>query len=303
MNDLFRRQVDLLLRCLPHAAAEDAFALKGGTAINLFLHDLPRLSVDIDLTYLPIRSRPESLADIAAALQRIADRVRDALPRAHVTLRRDPSTGDPTKIVVRRDAVQVKVEVTPVLRGCVYEPDVRPVAPAVEASFGYAEIRVVSFPDLYAGKFVAALDRQHPRDLFDVDRFMAAFEVDESLRRAFIVYLLSHHRPMAEVLRPTFKDVSHEFEHGFVGMTTEPIALPTLLAARSRLVSVLVDAMPEEHREFLVCFEEGVPDWALLGLPDAAALPAVQWRQRNLDRVSAVRRSTLVAQLKAALWS
>lgn len=302
MNERFRRQVDLLLRCLPHVAAEDGFALKGGTAINLFLHDLPRLSVDIDLTYLPIRSRSESLADIAAALQRIADRISGSVPDARVTLRRDASTGEPTKVSVRRHAAQVKIEVTPVLRGCVYAPEVRPVAQAVEASFGYAEMQVVSIPDLYAGKFVAALDRQHPRDLFDVDRFLASFEIDDALRAAFIVYLLSHHRPMAEVLRPSPKDISHEFEHGFVGMTAEPVELTTLLAARSALASALVDAMPEAHRDFLVTFEEGEPAWALLGLPEAAALPAVRWRQKNLGRVPAKRRSELVTQLKAALW-
>lgn len=301
MNEPFRRQVDLLLRCLPHVAVEDAFALKGGTAINLFLHDLPRLSVDIDLTYLPIRSRPESLTDIAAALQRIADRIRTTVPRAQVTVH-SSGAGDVTKVSVRRDAAHVKIEVTPVLRGCVYAPTVRAVAPAVEAAFGYAETQVVSLPDLYAGKFVAALDRQHPRDLFDVDRFMAGSAVDEALRTAFIVYLLSHHRPMAEVLRPSPKDISHEFEHGFVGMTAEPVDLTTLLAARSTLVSTLVDDMSEAHRDFLVSFEEGEPDWALLGLPEAAALPAVRWRQTNLDRVPAKRRSELVARLKAALW-
>lgn len=302
MNERFRRQVDLLLRCLPHVAVEDDFALKGGTAINLFLHDLPRLSVDIDLTYLPIRSRSESLADIAAALRRIADRIRGSVPDARVTLHRDSKTDNPTKVSVRRDTVQVKIEVTPVLRGCVYTPEVRPVAPAVEASFGYAEMQVVSTPDLYAGKFVAALDRQHPRDLFDVDRFLASFEIDEALRTAFIVYLLSHHRPMAEVLRPSSKDISHEFEHGFVGMTAEPVDLTTLLTARSELISTLVDDMPEAHRDFLVSFEEGAPDWTLLGLLEASALPAVQWRQKNLDSVPAKRRFELVAKLKAALW-
>jgi predicted nucleotidyltransferase component of viral defense system len=302
MDERFRRQVDLLLRCLPHVAVEDAFALKGGTAINLFLHDLPRLSVDIDLTYLPVRSRPDSLADVAAALQRIADRIHDAVPDARVVAHGDASTGNPTKVAVRRGAAHVKIEVTPVLRGCVYTPDVRSVAPAVEASFGYAEMQVVSIPDLYAGKFVAALDRQHPRDLFDVDRFLSSSDVDDALRAAFIVYLVSHHRPMAEVLRPSHKDISHEFEYGFAGMTAETVDLATLLAARSALIAKLIDDMPEAHRSFLVSFEEGEPDWELLGLPEAAKLPAVRWRQENLDRLSPKRRSALVAQLKAALW-
>ena len=71
VDERFRRQVALLVRTLPVVAEETCFALKGGTAINLFVRDLPRLSVDIDLTYLPVTSREASLADIGAALGRI----------------------------------------------------------------------------------------------------------------------------------------------------------------------------------------------------------------------------------------
>ena len=55
------------------------------------------------------------------------------------------------------EGVKIKIEVTPVLRGCVYDPEMRSVSPTVEARFGFAEIQVVSFADLYAGKLVAAL--------------------------------------------------------------------------------------------------------------------------------------------------
>ena len=54
-REVYRRQVQLLIRVLPSIAEEACFALKGGTAINLFVRDMPRLSVDIDLTYLPVR--------------------------------------------------------------------------------------------------------------------------------------------------------------------------------------------------------------------------------------------------------
>ncbi|WP_255762633.1 nucleotidyl transferase AbiEii/AbiGii toxin family protein [Halomonas alkalisoli] len=68
----YEARVALLVRILPYVAEEDIFALKGGTAINLFYRDLPRLSVDIDLTYLPIKDRVESLAEINDAMDRIA---------------------------------------------------------------------------------------------------------------------------------------------------------------------------------------------------------------------------------------
>ena len=106
-----------------------------------------------------------------------------------------------TRLTVRAASVQTKIEVTPVLRGTVYPTELRVVSPAVENAFGFAEINVVSFADLYAGKIVAALDRQHPRDLFDVRDLFANEGIDDDLRRAFVVYLLSHGRPMFEVLK------------------------------------------------------------------------------------------------------
>ena len=68
----YAAQVALLVRVLPYVAKEEIFALKGGTAINLFYRELPRLSVDIDLTYLPVKDRTESLVEINDAMDRIA---------------------------------------------------------------------------------------------------------------------------------------------------------------------------------------------------------------------------------------
>ena len=224
-RDLYRRQVALLIRILPLVAGEESFALKGGTAINLFVRDMPRLSVDIDLTYVPIAERADSLAAIDAALKRIAERTRSALPDAQVLETSLQKEGTVTKLHVRRQDLQIKIDVTPVLRGCVYEPELRFVSPSVENAFGFAEIRVVSFADLYGGKIVAALDRQHPRDLFDVRDLLANEGINEALRRAFIVYLVSHDRPMHEVIAPIRKDISIEFERGFQGMVDVDVAL------------------------------------------------------------------------------
>ncbi|MGH1483044.1 MAG: nucleotidyl transferase AbiEii/AbiGii toxin family protein [Geminicoccales bacterium] len=295
----YRAQVELLIRTLPHVAAEDCFAMKGGTAINFFVRDLPRLSVDIDLTYLPIQPREVSLVEIEAALTRTAGRLSSSLPGAHIQAPRADNLL--TKLIVRNQGVQIKVEVTPVLRGCVFEPEIRSVAPIAERIFGFAEMRIVSLPDLYAGKIVAALDRQHPRDLFDVRELLANKAIDNRLRQAFIVYLLSHGRPMAEVLNSPQKDIAQEFARGFVGMTADPVDLEELIKAREELVAQIVSNMPEDHREFLISFEEGEPDWALLGVDLVPDLPAVRWRQQNLDKLSDEDRGKLVAQLEAVL--
>jgi len=302
-SDLYRQQAALLVRILPFVAEENIFALKGGTAINFFLRNMPRLSVDIDLTYLPVASRAESLAEIDAAMKRIAEAVRSQSPAEDVT-EQSPFGGEiaVTKLVARGEGVQIKIEVTPVLRGCVYEPDLRVVTPAVEDAFGFAEARVVSFPDLYGGKIVAALDRQHPRDLFDVRDLLANEGIGLALRRAFVVYLLSHNRPMHEVLAPNRRDITGEFERGFQGMTEEPVSLEDLLSAREALIEEIVGNMPEEHRRFLIGFERGEPDWAALGLEGVADLPAVRWRKQNLDSLHQDTRKLLVRQLEGVLW-
>jgi predicted nucleotidyltransferase component of viral defense system len=219
---------------------EKCFALKGGTAINLFVRDMPRLSVDIDLTYLPVEDRATSLAHIDAAMKRIGDRIRKGIPGAKVTSAKLKEANVVSKHFVDMEGVTIKIEVTPVLRGCVYEPEMRPVSARVEDQFGFAEIQVVSFADLYAGKFVAALDRQHPRDLFDVRDLLANEGIDDGLRKAFIVYVLSHNRPIAEVLAPARHDIAQEFERGFEGMTEKPVRLEDLLQAREDLVAEML---------------------------------------------------------------
>ncbi|WP_290478768.1 nucleotidyl transferase AbiEii/AbiGii toxin family protein [Hyphomonas sp. UBA1923] len=300
-SEQYRRQVELLVRVLPFVADEPCFALKGGTAINLFVRDMPRLSVDIDLTYLPVQSRADSLEAIDAAMKRIAIASGSGSPAEDIVPASPNKEGAVTKLLARGNGVQIKIEVTPVLRGCVFEAEERTVMPAVEDVFGYAEMQVVSFADLYGGKVVAALDRQHPRDLFDVRDLLANEGITDDLRRAFIVYLLSHDRPMHEVIGPTRKDIGQEFERGFAGMTKEPIDLDELLNARESLINAVVGEMPEDHKAFLIGFEKGSPDWSLLGIEHVPELPAVQWRQLNLDKMSSHARSQLVEQLERKL--
>ncbi|WP_304271873.1 nucleotidyl transferase AbiEii/AbiGii toxin family protein [Brevundimonas naejangsanensis] len=300
-GDVYDQQVRLLVRVIPLLETETAFALKGGTAINLFVRDMPRLSVDIDLTYLPVEDRATSLAAIDAALKRLATLIRDRVPDSRVaeTVSNEESV---QKLVVSTAEAQIKIEVTPVLRGAVFAPVQRPVSPLVEDRYGFAEVQMVSEADLYAGKIMAALDRQHPRDLFDIRDLLANEGVDDALRQAFLIYLISHGRPLAELLRPNPKDIAREFAEGFEGMTDAPVPLDELLAARDTLIREIVDAMPQGHRDFLIGFKRGEPDWEGIGLPDAADLPAVRWKQLNLDRLPPKRREALTDRLRA-VWS
>ncbi len=284
-SDIYHNQVSLLMRTLPYVAEESCFALKGGTAINLFIRNLPRLSVDIDLTYLPVAERGQSLIDIDEALKRIGERIREVDNDIHITESAPRSQNEITKLVVRtRDRVQIKIEVTPVLRGCVYDPVNMTVAQKTEEEFGFAEINVLSFADIYAGKIMAALDRQHPRDLFDVHQLLENEGITDELRTALIVYLISHDHSPHSLLDPVLRDISQDFEQNFAGMTTDDITLDTLLGVREKLITDVVGNMPDHHKEFLRSFYSRKPDWKLLDIGGVENLPAVRWRELNLDK-------------------
>lgn len=298
-RDQYQAQVRLLMRLIPIVARETCFVLKGGTAINLFVRDLPRLSVDIDLMYLPMHERSEALVEIDAAMKRIKTSALADLRGARVT--ENVHDGAILRLLVMAEGTQVKIEVSPVLRGVVYEPFIAPVTEAVEEVFGFAETNVVSFEDLFAGKLVAALDRQHPRDLFDVRGLLTHEGLSDELREAFIIYLLSHNRPMGEVLSGRVKDLANEYRNGFEGMTEEVIAIEELIKTQHEMIKTLIGGMPDHHRAFLIGFERGEPDWSLLRISHVAELPAIRWRQRNLDKLNPEQRFDLVELLRASL--
>lgn len=299
----YRKQVELLIRTLPHVAEEECFALKGGTAINLFIRDMPRLSVDIDLTWLPAGDRNEALLGIGAALGRIADRIRGADGRVTITSSAPKGQSEINKLVVRTpDRVQIKIEVTPVLRGCVYDPVMTTISDKAEDEFGFAEINVLSFADLYAGKIMAALDRQHPRDLFDVHQLLQNEGLTDELRTALIIYLISHDHSPHSLLAPANKDITHEYEQNFQGMTEEAVSLETLVKARAELAESVVSGMPEDHKQFLVSFYCRSPEWKRLGIEGLERLPAVRWRELNLDKAGKDTREAIIADLETVLW-
>ncbi|MCP5178996.1 MAG: nucleotidyl transferase AbiEii/AbiGii toxin family protein [Pseudomonadales bacterium] len=299
-TDSYRRQVELLVRTIPHVAQETCFALKGGTAINLFVRDMPRLSVDIDLTYLPSNDRETALNEIESTLFNIKGRIARTMKAATITASAPATQRQTTKLVVRTpDRTQIKIEVTPVLRGCVYDPALLQVNARVQETFGFAEMNVLSFEDLYAGKIAAALDRQHPRDLFDIHLLLENEGLTEDLRTAFIIYLISHNKPPQHLLTNACRDITHEYKNDFVGMTEDDIAHDRLRDAHADLQRRLLADMPPAHKAFLPGFYRRKPDWALLGVDSAEHLPAVKWREQNLDKAGEGTREEIARALEA----
>ena len=283
---VFFKQAELLLRVLPLIQAESVFALKGGTAINFFVRDLPRISVDIDLAYLPVNDRETALGQMSDALNRAAGMIERRVPGTQI-VQRKVSGGDFLKgLIVRREGVTVKIEPNLVLRGAVYEPEKRLLCAKAEELFELSmEIRTLSTGDLYGGKTCAALDRQHPRDLFDIRVLLSNEGFPKQVRKAFIVYLISHDRPIFEVLNPNLTDIRPIFEKEFRGMVTEPVTCEQLAETRQELIERISAELTVEEKQFIVSVKEGRPQWELLGLEGVENLPAVRWKLLNIAKI------------------
>lgn len=283
MDETYRSQVRLLLDVLPIIAEEKDLALKGGTAINLFVRNLPRLSVDIDLTYLPIDDRGAAFARISAALLRVKAGIAVAWPGARSTLV-DQGEGMEVKLQVQRLRTQIKVEVNPTLRGHIYPVRKLACCPQVQEQFeAFVEVPVVSHAELFGGKLCAALDRQHPRDLFDVYHLLSSEGISDEVRQGVIAGLVSHRRPVAELLEGQMKDRRGAFTAEFQGMTQTPFDYATHQSTYRQMHGGILTSMTEAEKQFLLGFEAGEPDWTLFAVPAIESLPAVRWKLLNVQ--------------------
>lgn len=297
---IYRHQTELMLRCLPEVARQTCFALKGGTAINLFVHDLPRLSVDIDLAFLPRTERSEALREIDQSMLAIQHDIQDHLPGSNARITRDKNGIG--KILVQLNNVQIKIEPNSVLRGSVYAEEKRDLCPTAQDEFEMAaSIECLSVADLYGGKFCAALDRQHPRDLYDVFWLLKNGGITPEMRRAFIVYLAGNNRPMSELLNPVNKDLARDYEDQFVGMTRSEVPLEDLLQVQADLPAFLREGMKDEEKRFLMSMKEGDPDWDALGVDHLRELPALKWKLRNVRRMDSEKRFSALEKLRSVL--
>jgi len=297
VNQVYLDTVRLLTQVAPLVFADNVFALKGGSAINLFVRDMPRLSVDLDLVFVDHRlDRDEALAKINEAIRSAVDRLKKRGFQTHAVTVADAGE---TKLFVRRDKLEVKVEVNFVLRGTVHPIRSASLTPkAKEALLADLELPVVSLEDLYGGKLVAALDRQQPRDLFDVMQLFLYEGITSGIRRSFVVYLACHNRPIHEVLSPSLRDISGDYDNTFRGMTAEPVELEALLSARKRMVAELQAGLDTNERKFLLSLARNEPTWALLGIEHLAQLPGIRWKLRNLEQLATTNPKKLKSQAR-----
>jgi predicted nucleotidyltransferase component of viral defense system len=274
----YTKQVALLLDVLPEAAKETCFAMHGGTAINLFVRDMPRLSVDIDLTYVPIEERATSLKHIGEALERIREGIENVVPNARVQHKKDVG-----KLVISLQDTEIKLEVNLVNRGTIADPVKMPLCNKAQSEFNsFAAMHIVPVGQLYGGKICAALDRQHPRDLFDVKYLLENEGFSNQIKEGFLLCLLAGDQPIHELISPNFHDQRTVLTNRFAGMTTESFSYDEYERVRETLVSVVRENLTKNDKAFLLSVKNVTPDWSIY---DYERFPAVQWKLQNLQKL------------------
>lgn len=287
MDKEYVETVRLLLETAPVLFRSSDFALKGGTAINLFFRNMPRLSVDIDVVFTN-RSlgREEALGEISKKLNQCLEQL--GLIGINAESVRTKS-GDEVKIMAKRGNSLVKIEVNFVFRGTVLPVSTRRLADMARDLFTTdLSLPVLDEAELYGSKIVAALDRQHPRDFFDVLGLFQHSGLSPEIVECFVCYLAGHNRPMHEVLFSRDLDLRVPYDNEFLGMTREEVPLSDLLAARERLRVELPASLTESHKRFLLSLASGEPEWSLMSCAHLQEMPAIRWKIENLAKLKKI---------------
>jgi len=278
VTDAYKQQVRLLLEVLPEVARENCLSLHGGTAINLFVRDMPRLSVDIDLTFVELGEREEAINAINEALVRVKERVETLRPKARVVHKTDTC-----KLQIAHQGAQIKIEVNMVGRGLLGEASKLQLCAAAQEEFdAFSAISVVSIGQLYGGKLCAALDRQHPRDFFDVRLLLDNEGFNDEIKQGFLYGLVCSNRPTHELLSPNLIDQQAVFTNQFEGMSSLEFTYVDFENTRSDLIQIIRSRLDDRDKAFLLDFNRLEPDWSYY---DFQEYPSVKWKIQNLTKL------------------
>jgi hypothetical protein len=272
MNEAYKKQVALLIRIMPLVYKFKDFAVHGGTAINLFVKNMPRYSVDVDLTYLPIKNREESLQEINNHLIALKQLIEKAIPGIRVIHK--PAIW---KLLCTHGDAMVKIEVNGTKRGIIGDVEDRELCEKARNEFKMGCVaRIVPFSLLYGGKIAAALGRQHPREYMEIESFA-------DVKNGLIFYLLGSDKPLIESLEPNPIDQKQALENQFQGMSDVPFEYADFEATRKELIEKVNQSLDEIDREFLLSFESGSPDWEKCCAGDLSSYPSIQWKLKNIQ--------------------
>jgi predicted nucleotidyltransferase component of viral defense system len=276
MNEKYRKQVALLLKIIPSVYKIEEFAIHGGTAINLFHKNMPRYSVDIDLTYLPLKNREKSLQEINTRLLELKQYIEKTI----VGIKIIPKF-DVWKLSCVKDGATVKIEVNGTKRGVIGDIEIKRLCSKAQQEFDMACLaRIVPFTQLYGGKIAAALSRQHPRDLFDYK--LMEVESFDVIKDGLMFCLLGSDKPIIESLQPNLVNQKEVLDNQFEGMSSIQFTYSDFEETRRDLIEKVNRLFNNEDKEFLISFEQGDPEWSKCCLGNVSDYPSVKWKLQNI---------------------
>ncbi len=275
-NNKYHKQVALLISIIPEIALEPRFALHGGTAINLFDRDMPRLSVDIDLTYVPIEGRDVSFKNISEALIKIKSSIEKRLQGSRVEHKMEMH-----KLLVSHNDAMIKIEVSQIVRGILGAVTEKILCKKAQEKFDtFSSINIVPNGQLYGGKVCAAMDRQHPRDIFDVKQLLQNQGFTKEIKEGFLFRLLSADRSIQDVLFPNLQDQRLAMTNQFAGMSEEQFSYEEYEYVRETMVNTVQASITEEDKLCILGFKNCTPDWSIYNFE---AYPSIKWKLQNLE--------------------
>jgi len=298
----YTAQAGLLLDCLPALRDQSVFALKGGTAINFFIQDLPRLSVDIDLTFVKMGQRDQAIGEIEQGLKALGQSMSKRNKRYQIKELRTRE-GKLKKIIVMDRNTKIKVEPNFIMRGTLLPTVKMDIKKTVENKFEYSvkHIPVLAKEELYAGKICAALSRQHPRDFFDIKKLLEKQGITAAIRQAFVIYLACSPRPMHELLKPNLIALKSVYENEFINMTETPTSLAELIDTRENLIKTINQGLSSNEREFILSIKHGQPNYSLMPFDNLDKLPALKWKVINIQKMDRNKRDMMIKKLESTL--
>jgi predicted nucleotidyltransferase component of viral defense system len=276
-NQKYIDQVSVLIDLLDIVSKNETFAMHGGTAINLFRFDYPRLSVDIDLTYKnTFSSRDEAIANIDSALNQIANDISEKFSLLKVQKEKIKKQ---SKIYVLFEGNEVKIEVNQTNRGLFSPTAFLSLAPSAVTFFNKScSMEIVGDSQLFGGKVVAALDRQHPRDVYDIRTICKELNLS-IIKDGILFFLLCSGRPIDELLKPNLIDQSETFINAFQGMTNTPFSYQEFLYYRDQLIMDVNTIFEQDDKIFISSFFKAEPRWDIHNFQN---FPSIKWKQSNL---------------------
>ena len=304
LHELYKKQVGLLVEVLPVLNEfNKVFALKGGTAINLFHTDMPRLSVDIDLAYIKANNREKAYADINKHLMKMRALISDFGFKADI---KDSDSVLKLTVINRQTGAEIKIEPNYVIRTTLYPNLTMSLCANAVAMFNMEyDISTLSKADLYAGKIAAALSRRHPRDLFDVKQLLMQGDFDLELLNAVSVYLSANSRPIHELLNPepNLTNLELAYKNQFQGMTLDnECTIDVLKDTYMQLLDILQKRFQDNHRKFIMSVVSNNVDYGLLaGISEKTLqnFTGLSWKLLNIANLQKANLDAFRAQVQS----